>query len=142
MPANLTTKRDFSTLDSVINAMYESVSGPERGIDLELQRLVFSPDARLIRMGLDDDGRTWRKTMTVDEYIEDTRDFLMSNDFFEIETRRQVVHCPPFAHVLSEYEARHDPAGDELILSGVNSIQCLNDGSRWWVFQLSWNHRA
>ena len=41
-----------------------------------------------------------------------------------------------------EYEARDDREDGELILSGVNSIQCLNDGSRWWVYQLNWNHRA
>lgn len=135
-------EQDFSTLDSVIGAMYEAVSGPERGIDMALQRQVFSPDARLIRMGLGEDGKPWRKTMTINEYVEDAGEYLQSTDFYEYETGQQVVLCPPFAHVLSEYEAKGDPDSDDLILSGVNSIQCLHDGQRWWIYQLTWNHRA
>ncbi len=139
---SIQTERDFSTLDSLVRAMYESVSGPGRGIDMELQKLVFAPDARMIRMGLDEDRQPWRKTMSISEYVEDTREFLESTDFYEYETGRQTMMCPPFAHIFSEYEARHHPDSDELILSGVNSIQCFNDGRRWWVFQLTWNHRA
>ena len=133
---------EFETLGDVIEAMYRSVSGPVRGIDLELQNKVFAPNARLIRAGVDEEGNVWRQDMSLDDYEEDTRGFLGSTDFYEYETARKVMHCPPFAYVLSEYEAKSDPDSDELILSGVNSIQCLFDGKRWWVQQLTWNHRA
>jgi hypothetical protein len=29
-----------------------------------------------------------------------------------------------------------------LLLSGVNSIQCVFDGEQWWVVQLLWNHHV
>ncbi|HKJ17922.1 MAG TPA: hypothetical protein VJ984_11265 [Xanthomonadales bacterium] len=136
------TSQPFSTPESVVREMYKAVSGPERGIDMKLQQLVFAPDARLIRMGLDEQGQPWRQIMNIEEYVENTREFLESTDFYEYETKAQTVLCPPFAHILSEYEAKHDPAAGELILSGVNSIQCLYDGQRWWVYQLTWNHQA
>ena len=133
---------EFTCIGSVIEAMYRAVSGPGRGLDMELERQVFAPDARLIRMGVDEHGELWRQVMTLEDYEEDTRAFFASSDFYEYETARQVVHCPPFAHVLSEYEGKRDPASEELLLSGVNSIQCLFDGNRWWICQVSWNHRA
>ena len=79
--------------------------------------------------------------MSLGDYEADTREFLASTDFYEIETSKTVVHCPPFAYVFSEYEAKTDPLSDDLLLSGVNSIQCVHDGSRWWIYQMMWNHR-
>lgn len=139
-PARSTEK--FASLDTLIETMYAAVSGPRGDLDMDLERQIFAPDARLIRMGLGEDGTPWRRVMTLEDYEEDTHDFLASTDFYEYETARQVVHCPPFAHVLSEYDGKKSLASDELLLSGVNSIQCLHDGKRWWVYQLSWNHRA
>ena len=132
---------DFSSLDTLIDSMYQAVSGPDRGLDVELEHQVFTPDARLIRCGLDGDGRPWRKDMSLADFEEDTRDFLASQDFYEYEIRKVVTHCKPFAYVHSEYEAKSDPASDELMFGGVNSIQCLWDGSRWWIYQMMWNQR-
>ena len=137
-----TAAESFDSLDSIITAMYQAVSGPSGPLDMELERRIFAPDARLIRCGVDEHGKPWRQVMTIEDYEEDTRAFLRSTDFYEYETARQVMHCPPFAHVLSEYEAKSALDSDELLLSGVNSIQCLHDGSRWWVYQLTWNHHA
>ena len=133
---------NFETLDALIDAMYRSVSGPEPGLDVELQRQVFAPQARMIRTGLNKNGTPWRTDMSVSDYEENTREFLSSMVFYEYETARKVTHCPPYAYVLSEYEAKSDLESDELLLSGVNSIQCLYDGNRWQVTQLLWNHHS
>ena len=140
--ATSVSSQQFDNLDALIEAMYRSVSGPERGIDMDLQSQVFLPNARLIRTGLGQDGQVWRQDMSISDYEEDTQNFLASTDFYEIETARKVMHCAPFAYVLSAYEAKADPASEKLILSGVNNIQCLFDGARWWVQQLTWNHHA
>lgn len=133
---------NFETLDGLIEAMYGAVSGPAGPIDARLQRNTYTPGARLIRTSVGEDGFPKKLEMTIDDYLENTRDFFSKNDFYECETTRTVVHCPPFAYVLSEYEGRTSPESDELVLSGVNSIQCFNDGKRWWVSQLIWNHHA
>jgi hypothetical protein len=41
------------------------------------------------------------------------------------------------AHVFSTYEARHAPA-DKPFMRGVNSIQLVHDGKRWYVLNLVW----
>lgn len=133
--------QSLESLDDLITAMYRSVSGPKGGLDMEMERRIFTPDARLIRTGLDEDGKPWRKVMSLEDFEEDTRDFLASTDFYEYETARTVIDCRPFAYVLSEYEARTDLDSDELFLSGVNSIQCLFDGTRWWIHTMMWNQR-
>ena len=132
---------DFESLDALITAMYDTVSDAREGLDMELERQIFTPDARLIRTGLNEDGTPWRKVMTIDDFEADTRDFLASTDFYEYETARTVIDCTPFAYVLSEYEAKTDLESDELYLSGVNSIQCLFDGTRWWIHTMMWNQR-
>ena len=130
----------FHTLDDLIDAMYRSVSGPEPGLDAQLQRRVFARGARMIRTGVDENGEVWRNDMSVTDYEENTREFLNSTVFYEYETARKVTHCPPYAYVLSEYEAKSDLDSEELLLSGVNSMQCLHDGQGWKVTQLLWNH--
>ncbi len=139
MSQSKSTPPVFDSLDALIDAMYRSVSGPG-GLDKELQRQVFAPGARMIRTGLGKDGQIWRTDMSVADYEENTREFLESTVFYEYETARKITHCPPFAYVLSEYEAKSDLDSDELLLSGVNSIQCLFDGKQWQVTQLLWNH--
>lgn len=133
---------EFGSLDALIGAMYRAVSGPERGLDLETERRIFAPGARLIRCGIDEAGKPWRKDMSLVEYEADTREFLANTDFYEYETSKTVVHCPPFAYVFSDYEAKNSPDSDELMFSGVNSIQCFHDGTRWWIYQMMWNRCA
>jgi hypothetical protein len=40
--------------------------------------------------------------------------------------------------VFSSYESRHSPA-DKPFERGINSIQLLNDGTRWWVISILWD---
>ena len=132
----------FRTLDSIIDALYQSVSGPNRELDMALQRQIFGPDARLTRTGIGPDGRPWQRHMDLDAYEADTLEFFASTDFYEYETAREAMLAAPFAYVLSEYAAKSDPLSEEILLSGVNSLQCRFDGNRWWIERLLWNHRA
>jgi hypothetical protein len=40
--------------------------------------------------------------------------------------------------VFSSYESRHSPS-DKPFDRGINSIQLLNDGKRWWVLSILWD---
>ena len=42
------------------------------------------------------------------------------------------------AHVFSSYESRHAP-GEKPFQCGINSIQLINDGKRWWVLSILWD---
>ncbi|MGA9075414.1 MAG: hypothetical protein WB368_14965, partial [Candidatus Sulfotelmatobacter sp.] len=42
------------------------------------------------------------------------------------------------AQVFSSYESRHSP-GEKPFERGINTIQLLNDGKRWWVVSILWD---
>ena len=41
-------------------------------------------------------------------------------------------------HVFSTYESFRSKSDAEPFLRGINSIQLLNDGKRWWVVNIYW----
>jgi hypothetical protein len=40
--------------------------------------------------------------------------------------------------VFSTYESYRSEADEEPFARGINSIQLLNDGSRWWIINIYW----
>jgi hypothetical protein len=42
------------------------------------------------------------------------------------------------AHVFSTYESRHAADDAKPFQRGINSIQLMNDGQRWWVVTIFW----
>ncbi|HVG35937.1 MAG TPA: hypothetical protein VM911_22985 [Pyrinomonadaceae bacterium] len=132
---------DTESLDAIIRAMYESVSGPA-GLDRDTlrERSLFMPGAHLVRVTLTDDGTPQAKMMDVDAYLKDTAEFFRENDFYEIEIARRTEVFGQIAQVFSTYEARHaldDPAPFK---RGINSIQLFNDGNRWWIVGMLWDN--
>ena len=132
---------DTESLDAIIRAMYESVSGPA-GLDRDTlrERALFMPGARLVRVSLAEDGTPQAKVMDVDAYLRDTADFFRQNDFYEVEIARRTDLFGQIAQVFSTYEARQDPAEPEPFKRGINSIQLFNDGERWWIVNMLWDN--
>ena len=52
--------------------------------------------------------------------------------------QRRVERFGHIVQVFSTYEARHDPADPKPFLRGINSLQLLFDGTRWWVVTIFW----
>ncbi len=127
-------------LESLIATYYDTISGPAGPRDWDRERAIFHPCARLMRTGVDDDGRPWIRVMSVDEYARDTAAFFAADDFYEIEVARRVDRFGNLAHVRSTYEARRHPDAPELLKRGVNSIQLFHDGTRWWVVSVLWDN--
>ena len=132
---------DTESLDAIIRAMYESVSGPA-GLDRDTprERALFMPGARLVRVSLADDGTPQAKVMDVDTYLSDTADFFRENDFYEVEIARRTDLFGQIAQVFSTYEARHNLADPVPFKRGINSIQLFNDGERWWIVNMLWDN--
>ena len=64
-----------------------------------------------------------------------------STDFYEVEIARQEFRFGDIAHVLSAYEARTAPApAGKVLRRGVNSIQLMHDGERWWILSTIWDN--
>ena len=132
---------DTESLDAIIRAMYESVSGPA-GLDRDTlrERSLFMPGAHLVRVALTADGTPQARVMDVEAYLKDTADFFRENDFYEVEIARRTEVFGQIAQVFSTYEARHDLADPEPFKRGINSIQLFNDGNRWWIVNMLWDN--
>ena len=133
---------DVASIDSIIAALYDVVSGPagERR-DEKRFRSLFAPGARLIpvRPRAKPAVGAQALVMTVDEFFDAVNKNTEKTGFFEREIARQTQTYGDIAHVFSTYEARRAAADPKPFARGINSIQLLRDGERWWVVTIFWD---
>ena len=126
---------DVTTLDGIIEAYYEVVSGPAGGVpDRERDRTLHLPGALVGLPAPGPDGRPRVVTMSLDDY-HDRFGQPRQEGFWEREIHREVRRFGNVAHVMSTYASSTTPGG-EPFARGVNSIQLTWDGDRWWI--VSW----
>lgn len=132
---------DMHTVDSIVKALYESISGPV-GAKRNWPRFasLLFPGARFIRTSIAPDGTPQAKMMDFQDYKADTADYFRHNSFYEVEIARHIDRFGNIAHVFSTYESRHNPDDVQPFKRGINSIQLFNDGSRWWVMNVLWDN--
>lgn len=123
---------DVNTIEGIMKAYYEVVSGPAgEPRQWERDRSLHHPDAQIIIIGTDADGNITPNVQTLAEFHERSGN-LSTSGFFEYEISRVVSRHGANAHVWSTYEWRSEkegPVGGQ----GVNSIQLYHDGNRWWI---------
>lgn len=127
------------TLDSTLKTLYSVISG-DKGVerDWDLFRFLFHPDAKLIPSGKNKDGLVSARFITADDYVTNSGKWLVENGFHEIEISREVDIFGNITQVFSTYEAKRSKSDTEPFMRGINSIQLLNDGNRWWIINIYW----
>ena len=128
---------DVASPEAIIKAMYETISGPAGKRNWYRERSLYLPGARLIPIGRRIHGEGGLHVMNVDEWIEEVTPFFAENDFWEMEVMRHADRFGNMIQAFSTYEARDSKDGPP-IARGINSIQLMNDGGRWWVVQIYW----
>ena len=130
---------DVGSIDAIIRALYDAISGPAgQPRDWDRLRSLFLPTARMVPVGPDREGRTVYRTLTVDEYIHGSGPVLERIGFREREIARRMEHFGDVAHVFSTYEGHQQGQADP-VTRGLNSIQLIHDGDRWWISSLAWS---
>ena len=130
---------DVASVDSIIAAVYDVISGPAgKKRDWDRMKSLFIPGARLIPTGARQTGGYASRVLTVDEYIQRASGFFETEGFYEREASRKTEEFGQIVHVFSTYESRHAPGDAKPFQRGINSIQLMNDGSRWWVVTIFW----
>lgn len=132
---------DLSTLDGIIGALYDSISGPA-GVERDggrFRSLFLEEGARLIRTTLREDGSAAPSVMGVDEYLRAANAYFRENGFYERELARRVERFGHVTHALSTYESRRAETDPEPFARGVNSIQLFHDGRRYRVVTVFWD---
>ena len=132
-------KKKVKTLDSTIESLYGVISG-EKGEaqDWEFFRFLFHPDAKLIPAGKNMDGNVTASYITAEDYVTRAGEWLVENGFFEKEIHRVTETFGCMTHVFSTYESFRSESDNEPFARGINSIQLLNDGERWWIINIYW----
>lgn len=126
---------DVATLDDIIRAYYEVVSGPAgESADRVRDQTLHLPNALVGVPGRNERGEAQLITMTLDDY-HDRSGGPRSEGFYEKEIHRVVQRFGNIAHVMSTYASSKTPDG-EFFDRGINSIQLTWDGERWWI--VSW----
>ena len=129
---------DVSSVDSIIAAVYDVISGPAgKKRDWDRMKSLFIPGARLIPTGPKQTGGYGSRVLTVDEYAQRASGFFDKEGFYERESSRKTEEFGQIVHVFSTYESRHAPE-EKPFQRGINSIQLMNDGTRWWVVTIFW----
>jgi len=135
------TSYDFTRIGDVLDALYATLSGPAGDRDWEVRHQFFHPEAKLIRTGVDENGVSWLKIMTLEEYREDVAFIFKRIPFFEIETERRVEQFGNIAHAWSTYEEKRSPDTAEIERRGINSIQMFRDSERRWrITSIIWDN--
>jgi hypothetical protein len=132
---------DVASPDSIIKAMYETISGPAGKRNWQRERSLYLPGARLIPVGKRIHGASGPHVMTIDEWIEDVKPFFAENDFWEMEVMRHTDRFGNMIQAFSTYEARSTEDGPP-IARGINAIQLLFDNDRWWIVSVMWDNAS
>ena len=129
---------DVKSIDAIMHAAYDSISGPAGARDWNRFRSLFLPQARFTQVGKGPDGSTFIISWSEEEFIRDATQVFAKDPFYE----NAIVNKPDsyggMTQVLSSYES-HRAVGDKPFERGVNSFQLLNDGKRWWVVSIFWD---
>jgi hypothetical protein len=130
---------DVATLDAILHAFYETVSGAVgQPRDWDRFRSLILPGGRLMPVVSLAGKKVGVRFLSTEDFIHRVEPIFAVEDFWERETSRQTETLGHFAHVLSFYESLRSPSGPPFERS-VNSIQLLNDGLRWWIVNVMWN---
>jgi hypothetical protein len=131
--------KDVATMDAIVAALYDVISGPAgQKRNWDRFRSLFAPGARLIPTGRRPTGEVVSRVRTPEEYITGSSPLLEQNGFFERQVSLRVERFGNIAHIFSTYESRHKVEDEKPFARGINSIQLMNDGKRWWIVTVFW----
>lgn len=129
---------DVASVDSIVAALYDTISGPAgKARDWDRLRSLFRNDGRMVVHSIGKDGVANTRVLSLEDYIARVTPVFAKEGFYESELARKGEEFGQIAQVFSTYEGRHAPSGQPFV-RGINSIQLVNDGQRWWISQLLW----
>ena len=138
-PSPTANPADVASIDAIVAAVYDVISGPAgKKRDWDRMRSLFAPGARLIPTGPRQAGGYGSRVFSVEEYIERNSPFFEKEGFYEREISRVIDQFGQIAHVFSTYDSKHAPTDAKPFARGINSIQLMNDGKRWWIVTIFW----
>jgi len=130
---------DVSTLDGIMKAFYEVISGPAgQPRQWSRDRTLYISDIRFVAMSVDKSGKPVPHIASHQQFVDASNPSVVKDGFYETEIHRTTERFGNIAHVLSTYESRTKLSGP-VIARGINSIELFWDGTRWWIASAIWD---
>jgi hypothetical protein len=131
---------DVSSPEAIVKAVYDVISGAAgQKRNWDRMRSLFVPNARLIPTRVAPGGGASAGVLSVDDYIRLAGPGLEQNGFFEREIGRKTEAFGNIMHVFSTYDSKRTLADAKPFARGINSMQLLKDGNRWWIVTIYWD---
>jgi len=130
--------RDVQSLDAIVAAIYDVISGPPGARDWNRFNSLFAKDARLIAVRMPKDGKPSLAVMTPKDYADRAGSYFLEHGFFEHELSRKTDSFGAMTHIYTTYESRETKDGKP-IDRGINSMEFFYDGQRWWCVEIYWD---
>ena len=129
----------FTSVDSIVNKLYSVISGEAgESRNWDLMRQLFTLDAKLIPARRNGEGIVEATYLSCEDYIERSGSWLEKNGFFEYEINRVEETFGDMTHLFSTYASYKTKADKTPFMRGINSIQLMNDGVRYWIINIYW----
>lgn len=139
---------EAASVDAIVQALYDSVTHPpNREPDWSRLRAIFLPAGRLIPP----------QRPTGEFAVLGPEDFISrvssgiaarrneggkDRGFAEREISRKTDCFGNICQVFSTYEGRYAPGDAAPFVRGINAIQLVRDGNRWWVVNVLWDQES
>jgi hypothetical protein len=131
--------KDVQSLDAIVAAIYDVISGPPGPRDWNRFNSLFFPEARLVAVRAPKDGsRPSLVVMNPKGYQDRAGSHFLEHGFFEHELSRKTDSFGAMTHIYTTYESRETKDGKP-IDRGINSMEFFYDGVRYWCVQIYWD---
>jgi hypothetical protein len=132
--------KDVASLDTMVAAVYDVISGPPGERDWNRFRSLFVPEGRLVPIQKKPDGSFGHRILAVEDYVKGASDYFKKEAFFEREIARRTEQFGQLAVVFTTYASRHSADMNEKPFArGINSMTFYNDGKRWYCLSIIWD---
>ena len=132
---------DVNSIDGIVKALYEVISGPAGPRDWNRFRSLYYKDAYMGAISTNPAGEKKLHRFTPDEYIKMNSPLFERFAFNEKELGRETNVFGDVAQVFTAYAFTVDMP-TPMKERGINSIQLINEGGRWWITSIVWTEET
>lgn len=129
-----TAMDDTSSVDKIVTAMYNVISGPAGQRDWARFKNLFSNNAEMGAIFKNKEDKVIYRSFSPDDYIKNNDPYFLKNAFIEKEIHRTTNTYGQLVNVFTTYEFE---SGVEKA-RGINSLQLVYTANRWWIASLIW----
>jgi hypothetical protein len=130
---------DVSSIDGMMKAFYEVISGPAgQARQWSRDRTLYISDIRFVAMSEDKSGKPVAHVVSHQQFVDASDPMVVKEGFYESEIHRVTEKFGNIAHVFSTYETRQKADGP-VTGRGINSVELFYDGNRWWIASNMWD---